>query len=260
MKLTFLGSGSFFAGPKNYHSNILLETDKGHRLLLDCGSDARFSLAENGYKPTDVHGVYISHLHDDHCGGLEWFGYARYFVENRKRPELIFHESLQTDLWEHRLAVSMEALTEEVGTLKTYFRPYPVQKGFSFDGIHFRIVPVVHVVNHLVGHMMSYGLFITVNGVKVYWTSDMAYPNIPLEEGVWDYEKHWQNYVDADFIFHDCETVNASDVHPHYTLLNSFPPEIKRKMWLYHTQAAAQPDAKADGFLGIVKKSQSFKF
>lgn len=65
MKLTFLGSGSFFAGPKNYHSNLFLETAKGYHLLLDCGSDIKYSLAEQGYKPSDINGVYISHLHGD---------------------------------------------------------------------------------------------------------------------------------------------------------------------------------------------------
>jgi ribonuclease BN (tRNA processing enzyme) len=260
MKITFLGSGSFFAGPKNYHSNLLLETSKGHRLLLDCGSDIRFSLGECGYKPTDIHGVYVSHLHDDHVGGLEWLGYATYYSPKQRRPELIVPKGMMTDLWEHRLAVSMETLSEQTATLETYFKPFPIERGFTFDGITAKLVPVVHVVNHFSGHMISYGLFMNINGVKVYWTSDMAYPKIPLADGVWDFEKHWENYESADFIFHDCETINTSDVHPHYELLKKFPDEIKRKMWLYHTQAASQPDARVNGFLGIVRKGQSFKF
>ncbi|MGL5193292.1 MAG: MBL fold metallo-hydrolase, partial [Chroococcales cyanobacterium] len=70
MKLTFLGSGSAFTvGANNYHSNVLLESDRGTKLLIDCGSDIRFSLHEAGYSHLDITDIYISHLHSDHAGG-----------------------------------------------------------------------------------------------------------------------------------------------------------------------------------------------
>lgn len=259
MNLTFLGSGNS-SDRKNYSSNIILSTVKGYNLLINCGCDIRFSLFESGYKVPDIHGVYVSHLHDSCCGGLEWLGFSTYFAPKPRRPELIIPKPMMADIWEHRLAVSMEALTEQTATLETYFKPFPIDSGFKFDDISATLVPVIHVVNHFIGHMISYGLFIKVNGVKIYWTSDMTYPNLPLADGVWDMDKQWSNYEDADFIFHDCETINTSDVHPHYEFLKKFPDEIKRKMWLYHTQPASQPDARLDGFLGIVKKGQSFKF
>ena len=86
MKLTFAGTGSAFCmAADNFQSNMVLETtpsgeDRPQRLLIDCGSDARHSLRNLGFMPNDFDGVYISHLHSDHIGGLEWMALANYFV------------------------------------------------------------------------------------------------------------------------------------------------------------------------------------
>src|SRR5438477_6012494 len=100
MKLLFLGTGSAFTlGYQNYHSNLLLEDDQKHHLLIDCGSDARFSLHEQGYSYQDIQDVYISHLHGDHSGGMEWLGFSTKFDEQCKKPTLHICETLVDDLW-----------------------------------------------------------------------------------------------------------------------------------------------------------------
>lgn len=64
MKLIFIGSGSAFTvGADNYQSNRILEDDSSKKLLVDCGSDARFALHELGLSYKDIEAVYISHLH-----------------------------------------------------------------------------------------------------------------------------------------------------------------------------------------------------
>lgn len=71
MKLIFLGTGSAFTiGASNFHSNMILEDDHKNQLLIDCGSDARFSLHEQGFSHRHITDVYISHLHADHAGVL----------------------------------------------------------------------------------------------------------------------------------------------------------------------------------------------
>ncbi len=99
-----------------------------------------------------------------------------------------------------------------------------------------------------------------LNHVKVYFTSDIGFPTIKFDPVTWDMEAHYTNYLKADIIFHDCETINSSQVHAHYDFLNMLPSKIKSKMWLYHTQPNAQPKATDDGFLGIVQAGQEFKF
>ena len=75
MRLIFLGTGSAFT-LENYQSNMLVEAQEG-LLLIDCGGDARHSLARRGWTALDITDIYISHLHADHIGGLEWLGIVR---------------------------------------------------------------------------------------------------------------------------------------------------------------------------------------
>src|SRR5687768_11001375 len=96
MKLTFIGIGSAFT-LANFQSNMLLE-DAGKRLLIDCGGDARHALAKAGLGAKDVDALYVSHLHADHVGGIEWLGFSRYFSQGPK-PDLYVNERLATSLW-----------------------------------------------------------------------------------------------------------------------------------------------------------------
>ena len=84
MKMTFIGSGAAFTS-NNYHSNILIESND-KKLLIDCGSDARFALRDLGYSYKDIDSIYISHIHADHSGGLEWLGFSRKFDASCTKP------------------------------------------------------------------------------------------------------------------------------------------------------------------------------
>jgi ribonuclease BN (tRNA processing enzyme) len=84
MKIKILGAGSAF-GYNQYQSNFLLDFD-GYKMLFDCGSDIRWALKEQGYGINDIDGIYISHLHADHIGGLEWVALNRFF--NRDLPKV----------------------------------------------------------------------------------------------------------------------------------------------------------------------------
>ena len=89
MKLLFLGSGSARTlAADNYQSNMVLAADSGRRLLIDCGSDVRWSLAKQGLSHLDVTDIYISHLHADHIGGLEYIGFQTKFDARCERPRL----------------------------------------------------------------------------------------------------------------------------------------------------------------------------
>jgi ribonuclease BN (tRNA processing enzyme) len=262
MKITFLGSGSFFAGD-NYHSNLLLETDSNSRLLIDCGTDIRHSLKEAGYTTEQVDAIYVSHLHGDHAGGLEYMGFANYFSPKAQgKQDLFIHQSMLEPLWNGVLSESMRrAITDKTSDLSTYFRYRVIKTSFTFDYIKFNLVPALHVVNNTLGHVISYGLNFTLNGVKVFFTSDVSLADKAIDASDFDMAAYWKNYEDADLIFHDCETINTSEVHAHYDFLNeTLQAPIKKKTWLYHTQQSAQPDAVKDGFLGIVEKGQIFQF
>lgn len=259
--LTFLGAGSAFTvGDNNYQSNVLITNRQtGRRLLVDCGSDARFAIHELGLKPTDINDVFISHLHADHIGGLEWLAFSTKFNPAAKKPRLLISRQFITELWASSLAGGLESLEGETATLETYFDiekdPTDGQLGiskkgrFKWEGLEMQMVQVVHIVNDF-SISPSYGLMFQANGVKVFFTSDTQFGPNQLAKF----------YDMADIIFHDCETAPfRSKVHAHYDDLKTLPENIKKKMWLYHYQPGKTQDALADGFRGFVVKGQKFE-
>lgn len=255
MKLLFLGVGSaFVVGENNFQSNMLLIDEISHRcFLIDCGTDARRALFHANYDADDIDGVYISHLHADHAGGLEWLAFVRKFYSQLGKPQLYASFKMAVDLWEHSLAGGLSSLAGHMAKLEDYFDVHFIKenKNFCWQQITFELVQTVHVMN---GDelMPSHGLFFEVNKKKIFITTDTQFlPDLFL--------KHYQQ---ADIIFHDCELCEKpSGVHAHYRMLCGLDQEIKAKTWLYHYQATKNlPDAKAAGFAGFVVTGQSFQF
>jgi ribonuclease BN (tRNA processing enzyme) len=253
MKLLFLGSGSAFTtGADNYHSNMLLINDRGDKLLLDCGSDIRFSLYDAGFSYTDITDIYISHLHADHVGGMEYIGLTTLFNPRCDKPKLYVSKDVASELWDRSLSGGMRDIGGNIADLNTYFELVKVDYNghFIWQNHKFNLVRVIHIHNGF-NLMPSYGLFFEIEGVKVFLTTDTQ---LCLAE-------NGQYYEEADIIFHDCETSEyPSPVHVSYDKLAQLPTKIKRKMWLYGYQPGALPDAKKDGFLGFVKRGQVFNF
>ena len=266
MKLIFAGVGSAFASDEFYQTNAVFTNERdGKHLLIDCGSDARFSLPKIGVEPKDIERVYISHLHADHVGGLEWLGFITRFNPVLGRMKLHAASDILRNLWYSTLRGGMESLQGEVATLESYFDPIPLYPNDDFRWANAIFTPVqtIHIVS---GHvfMHSYGLMIDLVGVvdmrrsdrirKIYYTGDTQF----APKQIMDF------YNEADLIFQDCETANfASNVHAHFHDLKSLPPEVKAKMWLVHYQAdgcVTDEEAKQAGFLGFVKRGQEFEF
>ena len=253
MRLTFLGSGSAFTvGDHNYHSNMLLEDNNGKFLLIDCGSDARLSLYELGFTYKEIEDLYISHLHADHVGGMEWLGINRCFDADCKLTNLFIPEDLVDDLWNKVLSGGLSCVQNGAPEINTFFKVCPIAKNSSFkwSNIEFNPVKTIHVLTEK-GVVPSYGLFFKAGSINVFITTDTQF--CP------DEMKNF--YQKADIIFHDCETSKiATGVHAHYTELTTLDPSIKNKIWLYHYNPGKLPNAKKDGFRGFVKKGQIFDF
>lgn len=254
MKLICLGSGNAFVGTANFQSNFLLISSDNKKLLIDCGSDVRFALVAQGYCPNDIDGVYISHLHADHVGGLEWLGFTRKFSDSAVKPKLYISPDLTVPLWENVLSGGMESIEGVEADLSTYFDVQPVDEKvmtFDWEGCHFELVKTLHV-KHRNHYRPSYGL-------KLHWKKKIIWLTTDLR---FTPELHQEHYRDAGLILHDCEiSDNPSGVHPNYREIQSLPPEIKRKIWFYHYDfgdGRVYPDVVAEGFLGLVKKGQVF--
>jgi len=288
MKIQFVGAGSAF-NKEDGQSNALVIADNGKKLLIDCGCYCWqfMQQMEPTLGVTDIEGVYVSHLHADHVGGLEELAFCTYFNPSASKPKLYGNFRLMHDLWEQSLRGGLESVQAKQMDLDSYFDVLriPDNGEFIWEGIGFKPVQTVHVVNDCT-IKVSYGLLIrdgmqwtlnkkdTINIGKpqptVFFTTDTQFcPN-----QISDF------YARADIIFHDCETSPfKSGVHAHYSELATLSREAKEKMVLYHYQP--NPPQKQvldieprkdgngevqtrtmpvyeDGFLGFANAAQTF--
>jgi len=147
MTLQFLGAGSAFTQDNRQSNMVLTKGDK--RLLIDAGSDVRCSLKEAGLHLRMLDGVYISHLHSDHCGGMEYLALATYFDPafinadgTRRRLKLYLHSSIEVKLWE--MLQNGCVVPGIDATLETFFEVVSEELAFVWNGIEFTMVKTVH--------------------------------------------------------------------------------------------------------------------
>jgi ribonuclease BN (tRNA processing enzyme) len=252
-RLLFLGSGSAFTvGTDNFQSNMLLIAENEQKLLIDCGSDIRFSLYQEGLSHLDITDIYLSHLHSDHVGGLEYLGFSQRFDPRCSKTNLYLSKDIASDLWSRTLSGGMRSTQGDLSEIEDYFtlKPIASQGKFSWEEITFELVPALHVDNGFF-RMPTYGLFFALGATRIFLTSDTQL----------NFAECQAYYEQADIIFHDCETGGFSTpVHAHYEELLALPLAIRQKIWLYGYQPGALPNAIADGFLGFVKRGQVFEF
>lgn len=251
MKLTFLGVHAALVARQNqFQSNMILQSDSGSKLLIDCGTDIRHSLLAQGFSHRDIDAIYVSHLHSDHVGGLEWMGFSKYFID-KQRPALFLPPDLSKSLWDNVLSGGMTTLAEEKASLSTFFDVNIIQDNrFEWEGYVFHTVKTHHAIsNHT--YLPSYGLMIDSKNEKIFITTDASFtPDL-----------FHQYYLDATVIFQDCETSNeATGLHARYQDLVHLDRSIKQKMWLYDYNEGILPQAEQDGFKGFVQTGQTFGF
>jgi ribonuclease BN (tRNA processing enzyme) len=248
MKLLFLGTGSAFT-LNNYQTNFLISTDDNKkRLLIDCGSDVRLALKEQGYYLTDITDVYISHTHADHVGGLEGLAFTTFFNPTISKPNLYLSKVLLNNLWGKSISGGLESIEGSITDINSYFNVHTIDnnKHFVWEKIKFMLVQTIHIMNGFY-IIPSFGLFFKVNNKHIFITTDTQFcPNQIMKF-----------YDMADLIIQDCETSPfKSGVHAHYSDLATLPNKVKAKMWLSHYQDGDLPNAQQDGFCGFARKGQ----
>lgn len=228
MKLIFTGTGGL-STISNFNTSIVLQK-KESNFLIDCGIDSKRSLHASGFSPDDIDAVYISHVHSDHCGGLEWLGINNLFNPESKRPFLVANDLVIQQL--KKSLVGLKCIKYADTDLFGFFdlTEVSLNNSFYWNSIDF----VMHRFDHVVGFnnmIPSFGLTIMDEELKnssgkpftILFTSDSLLP------------KDLSLYYQADLIIQDCETSELhTEVHSHYNDLKTLSTSIKRKMVLVH--------------------------
>jgi ribonuclease BN (tRNA processing enzyme) len=266
MKLTFLGTGGAFSDFRvNYHTNLLVEVGERQFVLIDCGGTAVQSMKELDIKPWEIVGVFITHMHGDHMGGLEQLLWERCYTGPTGAPGWLktpvyaanpVHRSLRIALTECVDEITTPNGTEPGGYDKLVEVHYLERDvGVAIGGAGFNTYPTAHVCGPAVDKP-CYGVEIIdmPRGRRAYHTSDTVFNASLFAPGA-------RYPGDAAIVFHDCSfgPKYPGTVHTHYEELLTLPDEVRARIVLmHHTQVPNGIDVKADGFLDAADRHQTF--
>jgi len=126
MRVTMLGTGTPFPNAERFGSAILVEA-AGKRLLFDCGRGAVIRLTQAGVSPSEVDGLFLTHLHSDHVVGIPDLWLSGWFL-GRDRPLQVWGPSGTRSMAEHLL----QAFAFDIHVGEAAPEPLPA-KGVEID-------------------------------------------------------------------------------------------------------------------------------
>ncbi len=250
MKIIPIGVGSAFT-MKNFQSNLIIENN-GKNLLIDAGTDIRFSLKAQNKSYKDIDSIYVTHLHADHIGGIEYLAFCSFFDPSKSKIKLYGHRDVLSRAWDSVWSGGLASVQGRVIGLHDYFDVHYIEDNgyFVWEDIQFDIVQTVHIMN---GYAIvpSFGLMINElsSPKRIYFTSDTQFNPNQIKDF----------YKQADIIIQDCETAPyMSGVHTHFNELKTLDDATRAKMMLIHYQDNVDAEFEVKvieaGFKGICKQ------
>ncbi|REK75560.1 MBL fold metallo-hydrolase [Paenibacillus paeoniae] len=244
-RMMMLGVGNGFV-KSTYHNNALLECNR-RRYLIDCGALAWHSLYELGLRFEDIDGIFITHLHYDHCGGLDEAALYGVYAAGRKM-KLWLPAPLQHTLWEQHLRGTLENVADGKTSLEDYFDIQTVEEGEPFwlttdrsaDGVGVGVGvgdreasdgtgteaerPPLSMRWMSTSHVPSKFSCSLVIDNRLFYSADMvADADLMMrvhQEGITDF-------------YHDC-SFDSSPVHASFEALCQYPAAIRQHTYLMH--------------------------
>lgn len=86
MRIYTLGTSHGDSTVTRFNSSTAYEVSDGTLYMVDCGAPAEALLRRKGLQIKNVRAVFISHMHDDHAGGLS--GFVKQAVKHGKSREI----------------------------------------------------------------------------------------------------------------------------------------------------------------------------
>ncbi|MEW6731042.1 MAG: MBL fold metallo-hydrolase [Acidobacteriota bacterium] len=219
-----LGVGDAFS--ERYNSSSFVVSAGDFHLMIDCPERVRKTIREareRAHRHLEIamlNHVLITHLHGDHVGGLEAFGFYKFFVE-KVRTNLYAAPTVLEELWPRRLSVAMQDLyspdfsTRHRMRLEDYFHTYPL-----YDVTENEIGPFRLRLRRTRHHIPTYGFVLEHEGRTVLaYSADTTFD-----------EDHIKFLSAATLIIHE----TGPGVHTDYEKLLTLPAELRARMRLIH--------------------------
>ncbi len=218
-----LGVGDAFSALR-YSTCLALEAE-GQVVLVDCPHPIQKMMREASIAsgvpldPSRVSAVILTHLHADHCSGIEGLGYWVYFHLRRKLP-LYLHPEVLAELWHGHLAAGMTHLMPSPGAktvemkLEDYFEIHLLREDAPVTCGPFSIES-----RKTIHHVPTTALRVRAAGRSLGHSADTAFDEDLIA---------W--LAEADLVVHETNY----GIHTPYEKLAALPEEVQRKMRLVH--------------------------
>ncbi len=225
MRVLILGVGDAFTRA-HFGSSALVEGPDGY-LLIDCPDLVHRAIHEASRRAgwdvdaSKIQDVLITHLHGDHCNGLESFGFARMILRMKTPsaplPRLHISRPASERVWE-RLAPAMDGvccLGHSPARLGDFYLLDTIepQREAAIAGLTVRCRFTKHPVP-------TTGLLISDGEWTLGWSSDTSFEQAHID---------WLDQ--ADLIVHES---SLGPIHTPIESLNSLPDELRAKLRLIH--------------------------
>lgn len=227
--------------------------------LIDCGPETFAWICEQNAMGF-LRGVFITHCHTDHAGGLAGLAWRLRFVDKKKVgvycdwDMLPFLESQNLEL--RYLNAKQRADNGDVDwTINDFFDIYlwdcPLKKFQSDPGLPFQATFMR--VDHNILDFPATSVCITYQGTTLLFSGDTARSLLYEGNGELRQLGVQHNVAKVDYVFHDVQfyldPANGYEVHcPYSELRDSVPPEHRSKVLMAHTNNRPPDQAFADGF------------
>ncbi len=231
MRVLILGIGDAFTH-SHFNTSALIQAPQGY-VLLDCPALIHRVLHESTQRAgwnvqlDNIRDIIITHLHGDHCGGLEAFGFwqahVRECVGTCPRPSIHTSSPAAERLWE-RLAPAMDRAGTQrpLASLQDYYDVQILEPGVTTD------VSELSVQCRFTRHPIpTTGLLISDGSTTLGWSGDT-----PFEK------QHIDWLSQADVIVHEC---GPAPSHTPIEQLNALPEELRAKIRLIHLPDGFDP-------------------
>jgi ribonuclease BN (tRNA processing enzyme) len=223
-QLLAVGVGDAFSAL--YYSSCLALEAEGAWLLIDCPHPIRKMLREAGAAAgvaldvDQLTGVVLTHLHADHCSGLEGLGFFARYVLGRP-VSLLAHPEVAARLWTNHLAAGMEWSVPGPGEpacqrrLEDFFNLILLAETGPMS-----MGPFSVQCRRTVHSIPTTALLIRAGGRCLGYSADTAFDPTLLA---------WLG--EADLIVHEA---NLGPLHTPYEKLAALPANLRAKMRLIH--------------------------
>lgn len=218
-----LGVGNYFTRFR-YCTSLLLFVE-GKRVLVDC-PDPFFRMCADAEKAhgrtvdiNSINSVILTHLHGDHCNGLEGFGFYKKFIQRSAPVNLYTTHEAAKSLWS-KLRPSMgSSVLPKLGIDDKFeMSDFYTLHGFNF-GDAFQVEGLSVETRRTQHTVPCYGFKATYKGRVFGYSCDTTF-----DPELIDF------LAPADLIFHECDL----GIHTHQHALEALPEAIRKKMHLVH--------------------------